>query len=149
MRPCRPVYEKDQDPDKILREFAAELNASGRRAVGMVQTGQCADASLSAVLVHTGEVLALAQQTTSPASGCKLDLGRLQDAAARVAGAMEAGADLVIVNRFGKRERDGKGLSQRDPAGAGRRYSRGDRGLKRELRRLDQIRRRDERETAL
>lgn len=106
------VYEKDQDPDKILREFAADLNASGRRVVGMVQKGQCADASLSAVLVHTGEVLALALHATSPASGCKLDLGRLQDAAARVAGAMEAGADLVIINRFGKRERDGKGLSR-------------------------------------
>jgi nucleoside-triphosphatase THEP1 len=106
------VYEGDQDPDAILRDFAAELNASGRRVVGMVQTGQCADSSLSAVLVHSGEVLALAQPATSPASGCKLDLSRLQDAAARVAGAMETGADLVIVNRFGKRERDGKGLSR-------------------------------------
>ena len=105
------VYERDQDPDAVLRDFAAELNAQGIRAVGMVQTGQCADASLSAVLVHSGEVLLLAQPSTSPASGCKLDLGRLQDAASRVAGAMEAGADLVIINRFGKRERDGKGLS--------------------------------------
>jgi hypothetical protein len=54
----------------------------------------------------------LSQDATSPASGCKLDLGRLQNAAARVADAMEAGADLVIVNRFGKRERDGKGLAR-------------------------------------
>jgi nucleoside-triphosphatase THEP1 len=106
------VYEKDQDPDAILRDFAAELNSGGFRVVGMVQSGQCADASLSAVLVHTGEVLALAQDATSPASGCKLDLGRLQNAAARVADAMADGADLVIVNRFGKRERDGKGLSR-------------------------------------
>ena len=83
-----------EDPDAVLRAFAADLNARGFRAVGMVQAGQCADASLSAVLVHNGEVLALAQDATSPASGCKLDLGRLQDAAARVAGAMEAGADL-------------------------------------------------------
>jgi nucleoside-triphosphatase THEP1 len=106
------VYERNQDPDAVLSAFAADLNARGFRAVGMVQAGQCADASLSAVLVHNGEVLALAQDATSPASGCRLDLGRLQDAAARVAGAMDAGADLVIVNRFGKRERDGKGLSR-------------------------------------
>ena len=45
------------------------------------------------------------------ASGCRLDLARLQNAGTRVAGALEAGADLVIINRFGKRERDGKGLS--------------------------------------
>jgi hypothetical protein len=106
------VYEEDQDPDAVLRDFATELNAGGRRVVGMVQTGACADSSLSAVLVHTGEVLLLAQPATSPGSGCKLDLGRLQDAATRVAGAMETGADLLIVNRFGKRERDGKGLSR-------------------------------------
>ena len=106
------VYEKHEAPDAILRNFAADLNSRGFHVVGMVQTGQCADASLSAVLVHTGEVLALAQDATSPTSGCKLDLGRLQNAAARVADAMEAGADLVIVNRFGKRERDGKGLAR-------------------------------------
>ena len=71
------VYERDQDPDAVLRAFAENLNARGFRAVGMVQAGQCADASLSAVLVHNGEVLALAQDATSPTRGCKLDLGRL------------------------------------------------------------------------
>ena len=100
-----------QDPDAVLRAFAADLNARGFRAVGMVQAGQCADSSLSAVLVHSGEKLLLAQDFDPRASGCRLDLGRLQDAAARVADAMEAGADLVIINRFGKRERDGKGLA--------------------------------------
>ena len=53
--------KRDQDPDAILRDFAADLNAHGYRVVGMVQTGQCADSSLSAVLVHSGEVLLLAQ----------------------------------------------------------------------------------------
>ena len=106
------VYEEHQDPDTLLREFASDLHSRGVRVVGMVQTGQCADASLSAVLVHSGEVLPLSQDANSPASGCKLDLGRLQNAATRVADAMEAGAELVIVNRFGKRERDGKGLSR-------------------------------------
>ena len=62
------VYEEGQDPDAVLRDFAADLNASGRRVVGMVQTGQCADSSLSAVLVHNGEVLLLAQPATSPAA---------------------------------------------------------------------------------
>ena len=47
-----------------------------------------------------------------PASGCRLDLARLQQCGRRVAAALEAGADLLVVNRFGKRERDGKGLLQ-------------------------------------
>jgi|SRR6516165_8564941 nucleoside-triphosphatase THEP1 len=105
------VYGPDQDPDAVLRGFATELNARGVRVVGMVQAGQCADSSLSAVLVHNGETLLLAQDFDPSAKGCRLDLGRLQNAGIRVASAMDAGADLLIVNRFGKRERDGKGLS--------------------------------------
>jgi nucleoside-triphosphatase THEP1 len=94
----------------VLRDFASDLKAQGFRAVGMVQAGQCADSSLSAVLVHNGEKLLLAQDFEPSARGCRLDLGRLQNAAARIADALEAGADLMIINRFGKRERDGQGL---------------------------------------
>ena len=53
----------------------------------------------------------LTQDFDPSALGCRLDLGRLQNAAARIADALEAGADLVIINRFGKRERDGQGLA--------------------------------------
>jgi nucleoside-triphosphatase THEP1 len=105
------VYDEHQDPDSVLRDFAADLNARGFRAVGMVQAGQCADSSLSAVLVHSGERLLLAQDFDPAAKGCRLDIDRLQSAAARIANAIESGADLVVINRFGKRERDGKGLS--------------------------------------
>jgi hypothetical protein len=43
--------------------------------------------------------------------GCRLDLGQLLNAGAAVASAIDQGADLVIVNRFGRQEREGKGLS--------------------------------------
>ena len=104
------VYGPDQDPDAVLRGFAADLNALGLRAVGMVQAGQCADSSLSAVLLHNGEKLLLAQDFDPSAKGCRLDLARLHNAGERIGDAMADGADLVIINRFGKRERDGKGL---------------------------------------
>jgi len=73
------VYDADQDPDAILRDFAADVNAHGYRAVGMVQTGQCADSSLSVVLLHNGETLLLAQDPDPSAQypaaqGCKLDM---------------------------------------------------------------------------
>jgi hypothetical protein len=107
------VYEQDQDPDRVLRDFAADLNGRGFRAVGLVQTAHhCLDAPrLSAMLVHTGEELQLFQNLGACAVGCKLDVGRLLDAGARIAGAIEEGADLVIVNRFGRQEREGKGLT--------------------------------------
>lgn len=104
------VYDEGQDPDAILRAFAADLKAHGHRAVGMVQAGQCADSSLSALLLHTGEILPLSQDFDPAARGCRLDIARLQHAGQRIAEALEQGADVVIINRFGKRERDGKGL---------------------------------------
>ena len=107
------VYEQDQDPDEILRGFASDLNARGYRVVGLVQLGHhCVDApKLSAVLVHTGEELPLFQDLGACAAGCRLDVGQLLDAGAQVASAIDRGADLVIVNRFGRQEREGKGLS--------------------------------------
>ncbi len=104
------AYDEYQDPDALLHDFARDLSARGFRAVGMVQTGQCADSSLSAVLLHNDEKLLLAQDFDPAASGCRLDLDRLQVAGARVSEALAAGADLLIVNRFGKREREGGGL---------------------------------------
>jgi hypothetical protein len=106
------VYEKDQDPDEILRDFATELNRRGHRAVGLVQLGHhCVDASLSAMLVHTGEQLPLFQDLGSCSAGCRLDVGQLLGAGQQIASAIDQGADLLIINRFGRQEREGKGLS--------------------------------------
>jgi nucleoside-triphosphatase THEP1 len=107
------VYERDQDPDEMLRGFASDLKARGYRVAGLVQTGHhCVDAPrLSAMLVDTGEELQLFQDLGACATGCRLDVGQLLDAGARVASAIDQGADLVIINRFGRQEREGKGLS--------------------------------------
>lgn len=106
------VYEHGQDPDRILCDFADDLNANGYFAVGLVQLGhRCLETSLSARLVHTGEELPLFQDLGTCAGGCRLDVGRLLDAGQRIASAIDRGADVVIVNRFGKQECEGKGLS--------------------------------------
>ena len=64
------VYQPHQDPDEILREFAAELNGRGYRAVGLVQFGHhCVDANLFAMPVHTGEKLPLLQDLGSYSAG--------------------------------------------------------------------------------
>jgi Protein of unknown function (DUF2478) len=107
------VYEPDQDPDELLRGFASDLKACGYRVAGLVQIGHhCLDApKLSAVLVHTGQELPLFQDLGACATGCRLDVGQLLEAGAQVARAIDQGADLVIVNRFGRQEREGKGLS--------------------------------------
>ena len=69
------------------------------------------NSSLSAVLVHNGEKILLAQDFDPSASGCRLDLAEASECGSAGRRGAWAGADLLIVNRFGKRERDGKGLA--------------------------------------
>jgi Protein of unknown function (DUF2478) len=106
------VYEMDEDPDEVLRVFAANLTERGFRPVGLVQLGHhCVDGpELSAVLLYTGEKLQLFQDLGACATGCRLDVGQLIQAGVQVAEAIDQGADVVIVNRFGRQEREGKGL---------------------------------------
>lgn len=107
------VYDKDQDPDAVLHDFAADLNTRGIRAVGLVQLGhrEFDVPKLTAVMLHSGAQVRLFQDLGPGARGCKLDVGQLLDAGTQVADAIDAGADLVIINRFGKQEREGKGLA--------------------------------------
>jgi hypothetical protein len=44
------------------------------------------------------------------AHGCRLDPGALAEAAPLLEGMIETGADLLIINRFGKAEAEGAGL---------------------------------------
>lgn len=106
------VYRKHEDPDAVLRAFAGDIAERGFRAVGLVQLGHRVEsASLMATLIHTGETVRLFQDRGAGAIGCKLDVGRLLEAAGQVASGIDEGADVVIINRYGKQEREGRGLS--------------------------------------
>jgi hypothetical protein len=106
------VYTENQDPDETLREFASDLKETGYRAVGIVQLGRhYPDASLSATLVPSGEQFRLYQESNAYSSGCRLNVGQLKCVGERIAKTLDDGADILIVNRFGRQEREGKGLA--------------------------------------
>lgn len=106
------VYKDDDDPDGVLRAFAARIHEQGLRAVGLVQAGHhCVNGpELTAMLVHTGKELRLFQDLGAGATGCRLDVGQLTEAGSQIAYAIDQGADILIINRFGRQEREGKGL---------------------------------------
>ncbi len=106
------VYGAGDDPDRLISGFAADLRRSGCRPVGVVQLGrscQSHDPRLGVTLLPDGEVVGLALDDTST-SGCRLDRDRLAGVSMRLAAAIDDGADLVIINRFGRSEAEGKGL---------------------------------------
>jgi hypothetical protein len=107
------VYGAADDPDRLISGFAADLRRSGRRPVGVVQLGRSCRAEnprLGVVVLPDGEVVRLAPHEATFAAGCRLDPDRLAGLACRLAAAIEDGADLVVINRFGRSEAEGKGL---------------------------------------
>jgi Protein of unknown function (DUF2478) len=107
------VYGADDDPDRLISGFAADLRRSGCRPVGVVQFGRSCrshDPGLGVTLLPDGEVVGLALDDAPASGGCRLDRDRLAGLSMRLAAAIDDGADLVIINRFGRSEAEGRGL---------------------------------------
>jgi hypothetical protein len=102
------VYGAPDEADHLLREFVQELTGSGYRVVGLIQT-RLGDGGAAVTVLPTGETIPLARRgspsCSSPPAPCDL-----AEAAARIDPLIESGADLVIINRFGKLEAEGSGL---------------------------------------
>lgn len=108
------VFHDTQQPDDILSEFASHLMDQGKRVLGLVQKGHCegpATRELFVTLLHTGNDVQIFQDLGSCAQGCKLDINQLLRAGASISESLtQGGADILIINRFGKLEKEGKGL---------------------------------------
>ncbi|MGQ0566885.1 MAG: DUF2478 domain-containing protein [Gemmobacter sp.] len=108
-----------QVADGLLAEVALRLQARGRRLAGVVQVNQ--DHAQPGRPCHMelevldGRARIRISQDLGPLSrGCRLDPTGLEGAAGLVEAALQAGPglipDLIIVNKFGKQELDGRGF---------------------------------------
>ncbi len=99
--------------DRFLAQVAGALR--GRlRLCGTVQTNiaranrrKC---DMDLELLATGEVLRISEDRGAMARGCTLDTSALAQAVAATEAALP-GAELLIVNKFGKTEAEGGGLA--------------------------------------
>ncbi|MGO8918692.1 MAG: DUF2478 domain-containing protein [Stellaceae bacterium] len=108
------VYQPADDVDRLLASFAAGLRSEGRRIGGIVQRnrrGDCSPANLMEVIdLRTGRAIPICQNLGSESKACKLDQAGLADAAQAVSRAIADEVELVIINKFGKTEAQGRGL---------------------------------------
>jgi hypothetical protein len=107
------VYTARDDPDRLLLEFVGDLRRAGRRALGLVQLGRnpfCDSRIIRLLQLPSEEVVSLHHDPASGARQCGLKSERLVGTAGAIAAAIGAGADLVVINRFGRLEAEGKGL---------------------------------------
>lgn len=101
--------------DRLLSDAAATLAAQGLRLAGAVQDnldrgpGQSCDMDLR-ILGDDGPSIRISQSLGPQAQSCRLDTDALTMAAGRAGVVLARGADLAIVNKFGKQESFGRGF---------------------------------------
>lgn len=100
--------------DRLLERFARHLLSQGVSLAGAVQidAGDCETGTrpmIVELLANAGRIQ-ISQNLGPHASGCRLDAGGLEAAAQSVADTMTGSEALLILNKFGKQERDGQGF---------------------------------------
>lgn len=104
------------DTDLILFGLARRLATRGLRCCGTVQintdrpdAGPC---DMDVKVLPDGPVQRLSQDLGRDSRGCRLDPQALETAVGLVAASLAGGADVLIVNKFGKHEADGRGFRE-------------------------------------
>ncbi|MCC0080391.1 MAG: DUF2478 domain-containing protein [Rhodobacter sp.] len=102
------------DTDRILLTLAQSLQARGLRLAGTVQIntdrtdgGPC---DMDVLVLPQGPVLRISQTLGRAARGCRLDPSALETAVAHVDRGMSGPIDMLILNKFGKHEAEGRGF---------------------------------------
>ncbi|RFU12870.1 DUF2478 domain-containing protein [Rhodobacteraceae bacterium W635] len=102
------------DTDLLLKTVAADLAARGLCCCGTIQinTERATDGpcDMDVKVLPDGPVLRISQHLGSAARGCRLDPAALETAVAEVSARLSPQTDLLIVNKFGKHEAEGRGF---------------------------------------
>lgn len=111
------VLFKSKEPiNSLLQEIAETLAERGLNLAGVLQTSQPlpgrTEGNVCLVSLRDNWVVPILQDRGPLAQGCRLDPQAITDISGRLSAELEAGADLLIVNRFGHAETEGYGLRQ-------------------------------------
>jgi hypothetical protein len=100
--------------DVLIRDVAVRLHAAGLRLAGAVQVnpenGPLHKCHMDLHILSGTDVVRISQDLGALSQGCRLDVDGLERAVGLVAAAIATGADLLVVNKFGKQEVDGRGF---------------------------------------
>ena len=99
--------------DAILADVVTLLSAQGLRLAGTVQsTAERADRAqcdMDVQVLPDGPSFRISQDLGKQSKGCRLDPGALEQAVVAASARLD-GADLLIINKFGKLEAEGRGF---------------------------------------
>lgn len=100
--------------DRLLSAVAERLIAEGVQVAGVVQTNtECADnakCDMDLRVLPDGEMIRISQSLGAGARGCRLNPSELERAVGLVGASLALEPRLLIINKFGKHEADGRGF---------------------------------------
>jgi hypothetical protein len=113
--PLAAIQFDTGDIDGFLEGIAHRLTAQGLRVRGALQTrgavgGECHCADMDLTTLGSGRVFRISQPLGNGSRGCRLHPGALAACSAFIETELEQGADLLILNRFGRGESEGRGF---------------------------------------
>ena len=100
--------------DRLLWEFADRLQERGFSLAGVVQTNSDRPGShhcdMDVRVLPAGAVIGINQVLGEESRGCRLNPVALEEAVALVETTLDSSPDLLIINKFGKHEAEGRGF---------------------------------------
>lgn len=108
------MIEERGQADRLLAQLAERLAADGVRVAGAVQINieqpNQVKCRMELKLLPSGESITISQSLGPHAQGCRLDTDGLERAVYHAEQGLDSGADIVLINKFGKQEIEGRGF---------------------------------------
>jgi nucleoside-triphosphatase THEP1 len=102
------------ETDQVLASVVEKLRRDGVRLAGVLQQDthrpgrrRC---DMDLIDVADGEVIRISDDRGDEARGCRLKTDALMEVGTRLVHRITTGVDLVVLNKFGKAEAEGRGL---------------------------------------
>lgn len=108
------VYANEAYPQSTFERIVEDCRRRGLRVAGVLQHPVCSEAAghcdVALEELTTGMRTDLFEDRGPGASGCRLDEAALAEVNGQVARSLDSDPDLLILNKFGKVEAEGRGL---------------------------------------
>ncbi len=102
------------ESDRLIEAVAMQLRADGVRVAGAVQVNLDREpvnkCHMDLHILSGADVVRISQDLGALSRGCRLDPEGLERAVGLVGAGLDAGADILILNKFGKQEAEGRGF---------------------------------------
>lgn len=116
MRIAAVVYPVSEGAhaDTVLSEVARDLKSRGLQIAGAVQhnthNGDRCRCDMTLEDLASGTLVKISEDRGPEARGCRLDSMALEEIVGLVCSSLDGRPDLMVVNKFGKREAEGSGF---------------------------------------